>query len=1332
MTSGQAPKPPVDSGETSETVQLLVGDAGNRSAISGMLDAQFQVDTSQTVTDADLYLVEDKLFPEYEDALRQRIEQAHPVFCPVVIIRHEGTNLQQGGVDSGNPDKPARFDDVVDAPINPQKLLRRLNSLLVRRQQSEELKQQVSTLEEREQRLRLFEQGVESTSSGIAMTDPSGTIEYVNPALESITGYTEDEVRGESPQILLPEGTGEVFDEEFWRTIADQREWEGDIIIEGKDSPRQIVNARTTALRDAEDETEGYVIVLSDITERIQREQELEDREEELDLLRQILTRYLRHNLRNDLNLIQGNAQMLVEDETLSPKQTEVAKTIIEISEDLQEMSDSARTYSSLLERDDTLSAFDLSEITTTAVQTVREDYADVKFEIDVPETCEFQAREGIQRAFEELIDNAAQYNDSTDPWVRIQVRDCDGARLVIEDNGPGIPDQERESLEEGGETQLTHSQGIGLWLSKLLIEGIDGSLSINATDAGTRVTVDLPPPDDVGTGAPEFTTLKEREQRLQTITDRMTDAILQVDEEWNISSLDGRGERILEVNTDAIVGQSLWEVLSDLQDTQFETVVRNAMKSRSSTSVEQYCARIDAWLEFNVYPEFDGGLSFYTREITERKSRERELGEEKEKYSTLVERSHDGIMVIRDEEIQFANERAADILRYDHSELLGKSIIDIVAPQDQDRIRDRYHRRLDPEKESPPSRYDAVFITKDGEHRTVNVSAAPIQFEGDAADLLAIRDITEQKERETRLQETAARLEALFEHSPDMIDVLDPKGTILEANSRLCDELGYHEDELRGTPIWELDQLVEADDVKTLLSDFDPGERRKFEGRYERRDGSTVPVEVHLLRLDLDGEDRFLAVSRDISERKEGEQEVERAETVFQNTQDALFLIDVDEDHEFRVQRVNQAYEDITGFTSAEITGKTPREIVGGEVGAEIESRYSECLEQRETIQYVEEVPVDGETISSETKLTPVIDNDRVSHLIGATRDITERKDRERELAEKTRQLEAIVQNTEEAIYIKDIAGYYQFINESGAGLFDMSAEEVIGKHDKDLFDEESVPDIRSEDEKVMESGEPVRKETVRYIDGEKHVFLDAKYPYRDEDGEVIGLIGISPDITERKEQEWKLQRQNERLDEFANVVSHDLRNPLNVALGHIELAREVYSGEHLKEAEGAIERSLTLIDDMLALAKAGQQTGDLEPVDISSLAHSCWEHVETREATILTDLDRRIRADKSRLQQLFENLFRNAVENGSGTVTIRVGALSNGFYVEDDGPGIPEAKREEVFEPGFSTREEGTGVGLSIVQQIVEAHGWDIRVTESTDCGARFEITGVEFTAE
>jgi signal transduction histidine kinase len=155
-------------------------------------------------------------------------------------------------------------------------------------------------------------------------------------------------------------------------------------------------------------------------------------------------------------------------------------------------------------------------------------------------------------------------------------------------------------------------------------------------------------------------------------------------------------------------------------------------------------------------------------------------------------------------------------------------------------------------------------------------------------------------------------------------------------------------------------------------------------------------------------------------------------------------------------------------------------------------------------------------------------------------------------------------------------------------------------------------------------------------------------------------------------------------------------------------------------------------LIEDVLTLARAGESISDTEPVELTALVQECRQTVEMASASLATDREVSVQADETRLRQLLENLLRNAVEHGGGRVTVTVGSLDEGFYLEDDGPGIPTDDREEVFEAGYSTNQEGTGVGLSIVKQVAEAHGWEICVTESETGGARFEITGVEFAAE
>jgi len=218
------------------------------------------------------------------------------------------------------------------------------------------------------------------------------------------------------------------------------------------------------------------------------------------------------------------------------------------------------------------------------------------------------------------------------------------------------------------------------------------------------------------------------------------------------------------------------------------------------------------------------------------------------------------------------------------------------------------------------------------------------------------------------------------------------------------------------------------------------------------------------------------------------------------------------------------------------------------------------------------------------------------------------------------------------------------------------------------------------------------------------------------------------------RKQATERMQRQRDQLEEFSRVVSHDVRNPLGIVDGYLDLAEETGDPEHFQRCRDALDRMESLIDDLLFLTREGQTIGGREEIDVAALARESWSFVSAGGATLAVDTDRVVLGDWSRLQQVFENLFRNSVEHGGDGVAIRVGDLADGsgIYVEDDGAGIPEAERDEVFVDGYTTGASGTGLGLTIIQQVVSAHGWEIAVTESEAGGARFEITGTEFVGD
>jgi len=229
-------------------------------------------------------------------------------------------------------------------------------------------------------------------------------------------------------------------------------------------------------------------------------------------------------------------------------------------------------------------------------------------------------------------------------------------------------------------------------------------------------------------------------------------------------------------------------------------------------------------------------------------------------------------------------------------------------------------------------------------------------------------------------------------------------------------------------------------------------------------------------------------------------------------------------------------------------------------------------------------------------------------------------------------------------------------------------------------------------------------------------------------------------------RRRERELEAKNERLERFASVVSHDLRNPLNVAFGYLDLARERDDpAGALDRAEDALARMDQLVDDLLLLARQGEATGDTAAVDLAATAADAWANVAAADATLSIEAEGTVEADGPRLKQVFENLFRNAVEHGSAAsrtpdaaddgpadaadrgddpVSITVGTVPGGFYVEDDGVGIPGGAKPDVFEYGYTTHDDGTGFGLAIVAGIVESHGWELSVDDGDRGGVRFEI--------
>jgi len=630
------------------------------------------------------------------------------------------------------------------------------------------------------------------------------------------------------------------------------------------------------------------------------------------------------------------------------------------------------------------------------------------------------------------------------------------------------------------------------------------GSESVASEAIAAGVDEYLPVRDDEATESP-YATLASRvdravsrshtERRVTEHLDRMTDAFCGIDECWRLTYLNERAAELLDRDAEDLLGERIWDRFSTLRGTEVETEFRDAMASGEPTDFEFHFDGPELDLAVNAYPS-ETGLSVYFRDVTEERERERDLREISERFRLAVEGADVGVWDwdLTTDEVRF-DERWSGMLGYDHSEIAFdlSEWEDRVHPDDRSEVWAALEAHFAGETEY--YQCDHRMETKDGDWKWIRDRGRVVERNDQGEPVRAVGihiDVTDERRRQRELERTSARLEALFEDSPDMIDIHDAAGEVVDANPVMAAELGYDREELVGMNVWDIDTELDPETGIDLWQRLEMGETSRLETTFRRADGTTFPVEVQVRLVDVQGEDRYLATSRDISERK--------------------------------------AYE-------------------------------------------------------------------------------------------------------------------------------------------------------------------------------------------------------------------RRIERENERLDEFASIVSHDLRNPLNVLSGYLRLARETGNESYFERCDSALDEMERLIDDVLTLARQGDAVGSVDPVPLDELAAGyatdavgsldtdadAGEEPEAAESIdIAAETEADVLADPGRLKRLLQNLFRNAAEHGGDRVV--VGDLPDGFYVEDDGPGIPEDRRDEVFESGHTTSESGTGFGLAIVERIAEAHGWDVTLTEGEAGGARFEFTGVE----
>ncbi|ELZ92952.1 HTR-like protein [Haloferax mucosum ATCC BAA-1512] len=730
--------------------------------------------------------------------------------------------------------------------------------------------------------------------------------------------------------------------------------------------------------------------------------------------------------------------------------------------------------------------------------------------------------------------------------------------------------------------------------------------------------------------------------------------------------------------------------------------------------------------------------------------------------YRTVVEQSHDAIFIAQDGGFRFWNRRLTDLTGLTDDELADCTLLDVIHPDDREKVSEisEMRRRGD----DAPVSYDVRIVDTDGDVHECSANVKDIVYHDSYGILVTVRDVTERRA-------TEAQFRALVELARDIVTLIGSDGRIKYQSPSIEDILGFGQEELVGTHISE---HIHPDDWGTVEDAFQASIRTGTDTqepiRYRHRDadGAWRWLESTGSNQTDTSVDGFVVTTRDVTEQRNYEQQLQRHESIVESIRQGAYVFD----HEGILRYANGAAVERTSVPRERLVGHHISDVremtlLDDEQCARLETALDAVLRGESDGERFELEPLDSDAGTVvEFAISPIIGDDgEITGAVGISTDITERKRYEKQLNAlhvSTRELTAATSREQVATVVCDAADGVLNYNISGVLLYDEATDSLVPTaftaEAREIFGEvPPLPRGTGFSWEVFERGEP-------------HLYTDFEaHPYRYEPVEELKEELVVPipdhgvffvgsrdegaladqrlmlakvlasntraalDRVEReqllRQRERELARQNEQLESFASAVSHDLQNPLNVAMGYLELAQERYDSDELARVEEAHDRMEDIIQDVLALARSGQTVDEVETLSLKRVASEAWNTVATDapDATLEFDGETEIAAHHGRLRQLFENLLSNAIRHGGDDVTIRVGVLEDapGFYVEDDGPGIPSDEQSHVFEAGYTTSAEGTGFGLSVVMGVVNAHGWAIQLAETDGGGVRFEVT-------
>lgn len=757
---------------------------------------------------------------------------------------------------------------------------------------------------------------------------------------------------------------------------------------------------------------------------------------------------------------------------------------------------------------------------------------------------------------------------------------------------------------------------------------------------------------------------------------------------------------------------------------------------------------------------------------IVERKRAEAALRESRQQFQELVETLSDCIWEVDAlGRFTYVSPRVKDLLGYGPEELLGKTALEFMPPDEAVRLAEMLTKR--PTELGPWTAIEHVLRGKDGRTVTFETSGAPFfDLQGALRGFRGIhRDVSERRRAERRLQASEFRLRQTEQIARVGGCLANPESDRLECTEglkRLAEvPLDYEPRLAEGLSFIAPEYRAEL--MRLLRETFATGKPNTYECELVTSRGRRLWTEVHGVLSVGEGESRSVAATfRDITVRKRMEQAIRDERDRAQQYLDVAAVIFVALDAEGRVTLINRKGCEVLGYAEAELLGRSwfgcclPvavreeterlfRELISGAPGA------GEYHENAVLTKAGEE-----RIVAWRNKLI-WDDRQRIIGSLSSGEDITERKHAEEALRRSELLNRRLVEHLPQSVFVKDRNSAFVFCNANFSQPLGLTPEQMTGLDDFAFYPQELAEKYRADDRRVMETGKTSDFEELNRVgDRERWVHV-VKVPYRDERGEVIGVMGIFEDITERKQAEGEIRRLNLSLEErvrertarweaankdleaFSYSVSHDLRAPLRAINGYARMLAEGFSRQLdveglriLGVVSSEAERMGRLIDELLNFSRLGR--GGIHPVlvDMTALVREvcaqCGPSLAHRQVDLeVAPLPPAV-ADLSLVRQVWTNLIDNALKFTRRQDRARIeiggwaGERENVYFVKDNGAGFDMKYADKLFR--FFQRLhgqhefEGNGVGLALVQRIIQLHNGRVWVEAGVDRGAMFHF--------